>query len=637
MRAFGTLLLKELRGLVPLAVLFLLVQSADLVHIPLTKRLDEVEWWRLEGLVFDSRQTELAIGMVAAGLIAAYSLFPREHDEGTIDFLYSLPVSRRQIFGAKVGAALAVLVAAIAWSQGSSWFLARWNHQSLSGDQFRPGLALALAGLQLALATGALAQGICLSFLRGFGLVVLGIEAWVVVGLTTHVPALAFLDPTRIVRFQFEERRLVWPWRELAVHGGLALVSLALGFVLWMGPGTRWAQGIARLAARVRGGVGRALWWLVAVALAVGFLLYVGWVEHRHEHEKTAPDEDGTAETRHYRFTFPAALKDRALPLVASADDVYDRVRAAAGASDGPPIAADLTKPRSQIVGITAWQTIRVSIAASDDGELLRAVLAHETVHALQLRESRGHLDDDGSAVAFFAEGMAEHVAGKVVPRAAAQEASRLVAVVSWQRGGIRFDELANVGELQRRRDPGLVYTLGETWCEALERACGPEAAGNVLRAMGREDAPRGLAGLAFWQDTLHAAGYDLERVNGVWQALLAAEARRLAPRIESIPRLKAEIVGRDGEAILVRAHLDRPALEGTTFAVRTREPGASSLEVDLTRGELDRADPLVVRFRVPSALFGGDRLELQLGQRREATLDAPGIFSDWEPAAIPR
>ena len=42
---------------------------------------------------------------------------------------------------------------------------------------------------------------------------------------------------------------------------------------------------------------------------------------------------------------------------------------------------------------------------------------------------------------------------------------------------------------------------------------------GSSLRAMAREDAPRDLAPLEFWQDTLQACGYNLEEVISTWES----------------------------------------------------------------------------------------------------------------------
>src|SRR5207244_3076171 len=81
-------------------------------------------------------------------------------------------ISRPRIFAAKVAAAIGVVSFGMVWGHATGWFVSVWNHQTFSGDQFRPGLALEATALQSAAGAVAVSYGVLLSFFRRFGLVI---------------------------------------------------------------------------------------------------------------------------------------------------------------------------------------------------------------------------------------------------------------------------------------------------------------------------------------------------------------------------------------------------------------------------------------------------------------------------------
>jgi hypothetical protein len=94
----AALVRKELRQLLPviLGLASLLVwseASAFLLHPP-DQYLTEAEGWLL-----NSHAGRLeAVFTLIIGLVVAYNLLPGEHDQRTIEFLYTLPVRRRTLF-----------------------------------------------------------------------------------------------------------------------------------------------------------------------------------------------------------------------------------------------------------------------------------------------------------------------------------------------------------------------------------------------------------------------------------------------------------------------------------------------------------------------------------------------------------
>jgi len=106
------LLFKEIRQLRPIAYLwfFLLVFGYAIQFF--TERLDENTFGQwCEGYCDYGSNVAVASFIVLLAMVTAYSLFPREYDESTIDLLRALPISRSHIFIAKVLAGWLVLIA----------------------------------------------------------------------------------------------------------------------------------------------------------------------------------------------------------------------------------------------------------------------------------------------------------------------------------------------------------------------------------------------------------------------------------------------------------------------------------------------------------------------------------------------
>jgi hypothetical protein len=342
------------------------------------------------------------------------------------------------------------------------------------------------------------------------------------------------------------------------------------------------------------------------------------------------------AETRHLRFTYPQDVRGRAVRLIARADEGYALVRDALGAKDGDPIVVDLTERSAEHSGLTAWQKIVMDITEEEDEAAIWHTFLHETTHAVSLQECARKMSDQHRAVRFFSEGLAEHVALRTSGDRARLVASRRHAAAACARQELPFEVLADDERLHLHHDPHLVYPVGETWVEALVRCHGTSAPGDVLRAMARPDAPRGLAPLPFWQDTLHAAGFDLERVDAAWHALLRELARDEAAFLATVPRLSGGVSGlEDGDLVLV-ATLDRDAPADTTYVARLRESqDTPDHELIMALGVPDPRDPRRVTFRVPRARIQGRRFDLQLGAHLRG-MHLP-ICEPWQAAVVPR
>ncbi len=637
----SALLRKELRGLLPVWVLVLFVLGVlDLAFTPLSARPDEQTWTALNPDILPGAGAGHALVLLVLGLVVAYSAFPREHDEQTIELLYCLPIPRGGIFLAKLLAGAIVLGSGVAFEQGVHALLVLPNTQSFTGEQWRAAVALRLALLHGAFAGIVLCHGLLLSFARKFGLIAVAMAGFAALLVRERAPQLVWLDPTRLLALRYEGATLVLPWEELGLHAGFALVSLALAYALWMGPAQRFGE----LYAAAHRGSARAVVGCCGTTLVIGSLLglliAIGASTDEEEEEEPVryvAFQTADAETAHYRFRYPVNLRERALGLIGGADAAYEAVRAALGAADGPPIVADLTETSGDHAGIASWQKIRVGLVGAADERRLLRVFHHETVHAFQFRESDRRMGDNAGATRFFAEGLAEYLAFELVPDPEERRRSRQAALAVWRRQRARFAELADDEAWSARRDTNAVYALGETWVAALVEVGGPEAPGRVLRAMARPDAPRGLAPLPFWQDTLQAAGYGLEQVDAAWRLLLERLAAEEAALLEALPALGGGVAEVEEDFVLLLATLDRPPLPGARYTLRVRaHAGARDTETFTFDGV--QLTPEEVEFWVPRGFLEGRTFQYQFGQTLPG--DAGGnwpYYEEWQTAPVPR
>lgn len=614
MTALYRLYRKELRALAPFALLGMLLASGDLFVRPLTERHDESSWVDIAGYIEPTTESSSAwIWMVLAASIA-YAAYPREHDEGTIALLHSLPIRPSSIYLAKVAAGWTALFAIVAVLLITDGLQSNLSPASLEGGQWRLGLALELAALQLALCLIAYGHALLASVARLFGLIPYVVLLLMTNILEDSIPPLIWADPTELVAPRYHGRSLVIPWAPLAAQASLALFAYGLAYLSWVGPAARVGRAIERLRASLGGKLVAGCAGVFALGLlaliALGVL--VGGMPDDEEHE----DGEGSAivasevTTERYRLTIPSDLRGRAEPLIADADRLHEAVRVRLGADVGPVLVADLTDTSAEHLGLTAWTTLRVGLAGERDPEQLRRTFTHETAHAFQHRLTDGRASS--GATRFFMEGSAEHLAQAVVPDAEELARVRAVAVASWTRHRMRFEDLADDERLRARFDPLLVYPLGELFTAALVETYGEGAIGNVLRAMRRDGAPRDLPPRAYWEDTLRAAGYDLETALAAFERAVSREAERQRAAIDALPRLGGGVRGREGGSLVLEATLDRDAPPSASFFVQVRSgPNAGDTETVGVEGEVDPSNPRRVTFRLLAPLLPGGRFQI--------------------------
>ncbi len=627
---------KELRALVPLFFLSFLLVSGDVLYRPFTERLDESSWADISAIEPGS-QGELAFAFFVLAFIVAFAAFPREHDEGTMEYLRSLPIRPRSIFAAKVLAGITVLSAVAVLGQVTNWMLQAPNVETLEGGQFRLGLSLRISLVESVFMAVAYAHSLLASALRRFGLLPLILAIWALEIVTEVQPSLAWLHPISIVRLTYHGQALVMPWWEMGVHLGLACVSLGLAYFAWMGPLDVLRDALAPREGR-SGVVSLAFGCATAAVVFVGLVFVVFLVVRGADGSEGAPQaaeyvsfQTADASTEHYVFTYPVNLRARAMRLVGEGDAIWEGVRETLGASaEGPPISVDLAETSGHHEGIAAGSRIRMGIVGRDEARLTY-VLAHESTHVFQGRESDQRLMTMARAGRFFSEGSAEWVAHEVVDGAELRAASRVVAAASWERQRLRFEDVVDEERLHARFDTSLVYSMGETWTEAVARACGREAVGGLARSLARADRAEDLAPVAVWQDALQHVGCGLEEVDAAWVGLLREIAVAERAAIDALPRMGAGVRrDPDGRARITVA-LDRDASEALVFTVRLRRD-RSAADTELRGAECRLVGARVAEVALVGSMIPDARFEVQ------ACVSPPGttwtFCEEWQAAS---
>jgi hypothetical protein len=633
------LIRKELRQLVPIAILIFVIISSDLIYHAIDGRVDEASWAEISGYLTPGEDTGANVFYLILCLITAFSLFPREYEEGSIEFLYSLPVGRISIFAAKLAAAFFILEGGIFLGLFLDWALQLPNHQSLTGDQFRFSIGANAAFLMSVFTFTALAHGILISFFRRFGIILYGIWWWIVWTLEKISPSFETLNFMNLFATQYHGQDLLIPWRLVITHTCISWGCILLAAFLWITPAERYSTWYRRLPQKRWGRV--VLICSTVVIIAVIFSIFYRVFEDPEYSapltEHFAPFESSRFSTEHYQFTYPGNLRDSSLLLIKDADSAYGTIRNMLAAGITGPVIVDLTEESDEHAGIAGWNKIRMDIRRNSNQQDHLRILHHETVHVFEAHESNRKISDYKNSTAFFCEGLAEYLSFRAVRDDRKLSAQRLLAATSWLRHKISFDELIDKSSFKARHNENLFYALGETWAMALAKGCGDAALGNVLRAMGREDAPKDLSGLALWQDTLQAIDCDLEKVNAYWVQYLSDISEDRKDEIELIPRLSGGVAGdKDGEVVLI-AYTDRLIAEtASLFMVRVRNNATADEEMVRHFYGIIQPDtkPLEIMFTFPTGIFIGRRFEYQFGYVIDQGIQP--YFEPWQSGAVP-
>ncbi len=572
-----TLARKELRSMRPFLTLAVFIPVVGILYElltglphmrPVASTVGEyaASGWESSILVF------VVFFSLASGLLV------REYDEGTIEFLDALPVSRVRIFFTKFLLALSVPFVLIVLDISTVVLLQAMSHNSLH-DTFHWGFLATALMLRMCQALTVLCLGLALSFFRRFGWLVVGLLFWAYLLLQESLPAIRVLNLFAITAPKYDGLAWIVPWRQVWLQLALSSGLLTVACALFLGAGDRLLRSYHRLTNSLPG---RAALWiggasLFVVAAALGYQMI-----ERYEEEEEGVEVPGTdirivypswstsrATTQHYEFLYPNNLEGRSRQVITGADEVHERVREFLDAEPFTRIVVDMTGVSAQHAGRAHWEKVRIDLTTSGDADVLRAVLGHETAHVYLDRMSDSRLLDVFDSTRFFHEGVASYVEYRLLRPAEDIQALWSVAAVMRARKQVDFDELVNNERLSARLDTDLVYPLGEVFVEAMVEVYGPESVGRTTHAMARDDAPRGLSGQELWRDVFQACDYNLETVIDRFFAKLDEQVAEHHDFIQALPRVRG-IVNIEHGLITVRA--DWQTLEGWQPVCRFRQ-----------------------------------------------------------------
>ena len=602
--AFFTLTGKELYHLRPVLLAIILLEALSLTEAFVSRSPDTMTWAEISILLDLSLAGGAATISCLLGLVTGYLLFPHEHDNGTLRFLWALPLPRWQIYATKVATGFAVLVILSTVSHVDSFIVYSMGDNSIADTQFRWQYWWLELGLVVGIYAIALPYGVLISWFRWMGVLAF-ILAWTATFyFGQNNPTLAYLNPTALLDLEVHGDGIVISGKPWLVHGTAAAVALALAGVLWTRYGERAVE------------PGKATSRLLATSLVLGGAL----IGLNYALSVIAPDfgeNPGASgrlaelKTRDYHLTFYRDDAQRARLLSLEADEFFDNVQSLLDApSSDELIVADLTDSGEFHLGVAGWKRLRVARESLYEPDERAHVFVHETSHVLADLTANGRLTDHGGYTAFFNEGLAEWVSYESLDLPAQRHALRVLAAAAWNRHDLRFGDILFVDSFRSRFDQNLVYALGEVWVSGLARACGSRAPGDVLRAMGRDDAPQRLRGQRFWLATLQHIGCDLTRVNTAMEQLID----EYEEEAEAIPHLLTNVLRTGDRNFAVRLQLVEVAPE-ESFKVNIRvRDGPSTPEVATASKTVRVAggdSPTTTEIHAP---LSGDRFQYQTG-----------------------
>lgn len=604
------LLRKELRAQAPFAGFVLALIVVDVLDGLLSMFPDQLSLTRV-------MESLTAAGNAGASLLSAILAFAlgtgllvREVEEGTLEHLDALPVSRAQIFTAKVLVASLILatvpvvdvaLAAVRWTTARTSLFPpiEWSWLLTGG-------ALRMLGL-LFFASAAMA----LSFLGRFGWASMAVLVLAHSALAKQFPAVGAYNPAQLTRPVFSGQSWVIPSALVAATSAVTVANVAIAALAFSRVGDRlWVIGAAQKR------------WL-SVAAVVFSVLAIGAasVTVFSRDRRTAPGTatfgnqgESRGETARYTMIYPASLSASATELLAVADIAHDAVlaRLAVPPERAVRIVVDATGSARRTAGTASGRRVRLALTGGDAD---RAVLAHETAHVYAQELSGARLDDERRWTATFNEGLASYVEYADFRAPERLERLRAVAQTMKARHPLTLELAFDRAALQRDYDGELVYALGESFIAALVVSAGPDAPARVLTALGRSGVPGNLRGMERWRDAFQAAGIDLDVLEARWLAGLD-EGAAVAERF---PRLVGTVTEADGWVTL---DVGRGAPPGYGVACRFR------------RADDARLEDYEEVCRIARSTIAGRPASYQLGYRELGTSN--GVWEPWVELRIP-
>ncbi len=581
-----------------------------------TERIDEQTFasWCDGYCDYDSNVVVAFVGILLA-LVTAYSLFPREHDEATIDFLRALPISRGSIFIAKFVAAWLLLCFINLVSYSIDALLLTSNPESIGG-KFYSQVWFTLLWRDCLFSFVILSHGVLLSWFRTVGLIIYAIYLLLLMWAESQWGSSGNWSVFVLTSNEYDGSKLLVNHEGLLIHTVLAIAIVFIAYHLW-------SRAESSSSGAKESSTGTKIWQLL-ISVS-GFILLSAFLAYQVS-QGTGTSLTGelkVEKTDHYRMVYPAKRDDTVQYILTHAESDYAELAAMLGVEELPNIRVDLSAQSEHAAGLATWKKIQMDLNSFSDDVSQRRVLSHETTHVLQSVESNRKLANNYMAVKFFIEGMAQFTSFEIVPETARRESNWELASISWKRQQIDFNDLLDAAGFAERFDVELHYSLGDMWTRSFVDICGVAGLGNFIRATGREGAVSNLPGEIFWRDTMRHINCDLDTVNEHWASQMQAIFEQVPT--ERFPVYTDIVVKRDADAgrVMVSAELQSSEGEGFDFELPNRfniRIARSSTQLASGVDAVFQGSIVVVdgtqriQFKVPASAVTGSRFRYQLG-----------------------
>lgn len=645
MRSFRSILWKEWVSLRPFALLLFALFVFGLFMVQASEYFDDLPIWEN----FLSETTPVGLETFILCVVVSMGLVVREKDEGTLLYLDGLPLSRFSVYLAKWICAVVLILAL-----NLLWTLEAIVYELLSRGSASPPTPWRSIGvftvLESFLSAYFITILIAFSFLRRWALIAIGGIFWIIFWLKSmQVPYAELLDPFTLIEPPAEiDERWEWPRLQLIVMTVMAAIAWIAGYFIFS-----LRQGASNAFTC---GMKEAWWgklaWFCAIVLVIGIFVATSWDEgvkaaaEEAEKAKSRPSPlEGNEEvvtTGSGRFLFIYRDKDRRRmkTLVENADPVFETVAdflEVPETTRNERITVNLSSPlASHSAGQAYWKKIRMALPENPkeaEGETKGereaiAILGHELTHVFIDQITQGRLRDSFDSARWFHEGLASYVEFRFFhDDTEATPYRRWVALASrWNE--VEFAEMVENSVFSSLRDPSLAYPAGYLWVDSLVRVYGDEAPAKLLGAIGREDGPWLLEGLALWRDACLAAGYDLERVLSDFRTQLKILRTEFDGELAAFPEITSGSAVRRGEKIIIQPQLpegwNKTLPENASLVCRVRpRPNAASTQWRYSKLGDDNT------FAVPSLNFLKAGIGFQVGWVLGDESTQP-VFGQW-------
>ncbi len=621
---------KELKQLIPYALIWFSLMALSYGSELFSLRVDESSYAAWCGEVCDAGIfTDLVFFNILLFLIAAYSLFPREYDDSTVDFLRSLPVSRSRIFVAKIVAILLLLWLLILFDRVFQIAVLSLNTQSITGKAYwKTDLLFYVRDCLFAFVI--VCHGVFLSWFRTIGLILYCTYLIVLIWLEQVLKVSGVYSVFGFYSNEYNGQNLLLDWATIGFHLVVAALLLFVSYFLWSNTDSKpRAPGSGKLAKIVP-----ILFSVIAFFMVAGYMITMMGVG-------SDDSEQGIARvtSEHYMFSYRDTDEEAMQELLKYAEPDYEALVALLGAKNRPIIQADMTSESNHALGLASWKSIKMILTTKDEvNPLYRRVLSHETAHVFQSVESDRAFSESGNSVNFFIEGMAQFTSFQIVPDVDSRDSNWMISAVSWARHNIKFEEMANRQVFATLYDPEMLYGIGDIWVSALAQTCGVESIGNFLRAVGRDNAPPNLSGSLYWRSHLQHIGCELEEVNNHWRGMMQniVDTRSIG----AFPHFENVIVSRDEATDLISIIADLKAGElgvlpqNYYLRVQSEVKLANAISPVITGKLVRDGETARVEFSVLPRLIDGQKFRYQLGYM--PLPDSRNFYEQWRSGSVP-